>query len=169
MKDFIFIVGAPGSGKSTIAKALHDKLDSPIFEFGWIPEFRNTGERTTTYEEEESIAFENLVLVAKNYAKHGYKNVIITDLNNDYINQIPAIFDGYNFAIYTLRLQDDNVLKSRVLDETRSSGYRDWEKAVQINQQLKSREQLKNEQFIDIDTQSVDQVVNQILIDLNNS
>jgi adenylate kinase family enzyme len=37
MKDFIFIAGAPGSGKSTVAKALHDKLNSPIFEFGWIP------------------------------------------------------------------------------------------------------------------------------------
>ena len=30
MKDLIFIAGAPGSGKSTIAKALHEKLDHLI-------------------------------------------------------------------------------------------------------------------------------------------
>lgn len=82
MKDFIFIVGAPGSGKSTIAKILQRKLESPLFEFGWIPEFRNTGKKEIGYSEEESLAFENLVLVVKNYAKHGFKNVIITDLNN---------------------------------------------------------------------------------------
>lgn len=166
MKDFIFIAGAPGSGKSSVAKALHDKLDCPIFEFGWIPEFRNTGERATTYEEEESIAFENLVLVAKNYAKHGFKNVVITDLNNDYIEQLPTIFDGYSFAIYTLRLQDETVLKDRVLNETRSSGYRDWENASQINQKLLNREHFVNEHFMDIDMKSIDQVVEQILVDL---
>ena len=39
--DIIIIHGALGSGKSTTAKMLHEKLRSPWFEFGWIPEFRN--------------------------------------------------------------------------------------------------------------------------------
>lgn len=114
------------------------------------------------------MSFENLVLVAKNYAKHGFKNVIITDLNNDFIVQLPELFEGYDFAIYTLRILDDELLKSRVLDESRSSGYRDWEKAVKINNELKNREPLKNETFIDIATQSVEQVVEQICAELDN-
>ena len=128
----------------------------------------NTGSRTLSYTEEESLSFENLVLVAKNYAKHGFKNVIITDLNNDFIVQLPELFEGYDFAIYTLRILDDELLKSRVLDESRSSGYRDWEKAVKINNELKNREPLKNETFIDIATQSVEQVVEQICAKLDN-
>ncbi|MGB4768508.1 MAG: AAA family ATPase [Candidatus Saccharimonas sp.] len=167
MKDLIFIAGAPGSGKSTIAKALHEKFGTPMFEFGWIPEFQNTGSKTLSYTEEESLSFENLVLVAKNYAKHGFKNVIITDLNNDFIVELPEIFKDYDFAIYTLRIIDGELLKSRVLDESRSSGYRDWEKALQINQQLNNREQFKNETFIDIAKQPIEQVVEQICAELN--
>ena len=168
MKDLIFIAGAPGSGKSTIAKALHEKFKTPLFEFGWIPEFQNTGSKTLSYAEEESLSFENLVLVAKNYVKHGFKSVIITDLNNDFIAQLPGIFKDYDFAIYTLRVLNEELLKSRVLDELRSSGYRDWEKALEINNELKNREPLKNETFIDIATQSVEQVVEQICAELDN-
>ncbi|NCU38518.1 hypothetical protein EOL96_05695 [Candidatus Saccharibacteria bacterium] len=167
MKDYIFITGAPGSGKSTVAKALHEKFGTPLFEFGWIPEFRSAGSRDLSYVEEESLAFENLVLIVKNYTKHGFKNVIITDLNNDFTAQLPELFKEYNFAIYTLRLNDEELLKSRVMDESRSSGYRDWEKALQINRQLKKREQLKNETFIDVTTQSVDEVIEQIFSSLN--
>lgn len=56
MKTFIFIAGAPGSGKTTVAQALQHKLNSPLFEFGWIPEFRNTGSEVITYEEDEALA-----------------------------------------------------------------------------------------------------------------
>lgn len=113
MKDLIFIAGAPGSGKSTIAKALHEKFKTPFA-------------------------------------------------------QLPELFKDYDFAIYTLRILDDELLKSRVLDESRSSGYRDWEKALKINNELKNREPLKNETFIDIATQSVEQVVEQICAELDN-
>lgn len=169
MKDFIFIAGAPGSGKSSVAKLLQEKLNCPLFEFGWIPEFRNTGTKTVHYTEEESLAFENLVLVAKNYAKHGFKNVIITDLNNDYIEQLPSIFSDYDFGIYTLRVQDKDALKHRVLDSSRTSEYRDWEKALEINNSLQNRSALKNEVFIDVDGRSVEDVAGQVLVGLNDT
>lgn len=159
----IFIAGAPGSGKSSVAKALQEKLDCPLFEFGWIPEFRNTGEKILSYTEEESLAFENLVLVAKNYVKHGFKNVIVTDLNNEYIKQLPKIFSDYDFVIYTLRVQDKETLKRRVLDSSRSSEYRDWEKALEINDVLQNRPAFQNEVFIDVDGQSAEAIADQIL------
>lgn len=42
VRTFIFLAGAPGSGKSSVAAAVQRKLGTPLFEFGWIPEFRNT-------------------------------------------------------------------------------------------------------------------------------
>lgn len=163
MKDFIFIAGAPGSGKSTIAKAIQAKLDCPLFEFGWIPEFQNKGHEKMSYVEEEGFAFENLTLVAKNYTNHGFKNVIITDLNNDYIQRLADDFSGYDYLIFTLRLNDNNLLKSRVEDETRSSGYRDSEEAIRINKQLLQRKNFKSEIFIDINNQSIEEIVEKVL------
>lgn len=70
MLDIIFINGAPGIGKSTISKLLSLKLDSPLFEFGWIPEFQNKGFERMGYKEEEAFSFENLSLVLHNYVRH---------------------------------------------------------------------------------------------------
>lgn len=60
--DLLFIAGAPGVGKSTVAKIIQHKLRTPLFEFGWIPEFRKKDGEEIPYEEEEGIAFENLSL-----------------------------------------------------------------------------------------------------------
>ena len=100
----IIIHGAPGSGKSTTASLLHKKLRSPWFEFGWISEFRNLNPHTEiTWEQETDISFENLVLVVKNYIRHGFKNIIITDINFDsQILRMPEIFDGFQYRLFTL-------------------------------------------------------------------
>ena len=67
-------------GKSTVAAILQRRLGTPLFEFGWIPEFRGIGTRVTSHEEDEALAFENLTLVLKNDARHGFANIIVTDL-----------------------------------------------------------------------------------------
>jgi adenylate kinase family enzyme len=65
VRTFIFIAGAPGAGKSTVAAVLQRRLGTRLSEFGWIPEFRDTDTRVISYEEEESLAFENLTLVLR--------------------------------------------------------------------------------------------------------
>ncbi|MBW4061127.1 hypothetical protein HJC99_00950 [Candidatus Saccharibacteria bacterium] len=162
MATFIFVAGAPGVGKSVVSAALRQRLDSPLFEFGWIPEFRNTGHTQTTYEEDEALAFENLVLVAKNYAAHKYQNVIITDLENHRIEQLDEEFSDYSYHIFTLRQVDEDLLKKQILDQSRSSGYRDWEQALRINKDLLERDPLKNESFIDVGQRSIEDVVDEI-------
>ena len=163
MTHLIVIAGAPGSGKSTIAALLQTKLDSPMFEFGWIPEFRNTGDRRTSYEEDEGIAFENLSLVTHNYIKHGYRNIIITDLENKRLADLSETYKDIDYKLFTLRVNSDDILKTRVLDDTRSSGYRDWQEAIEINNHLLSRKELDNEIFIDISEESPDTIVEKIL------
>lgn len=157
--DIIFIAGAPGTGKSSVAKSLQEKLNCPCFEFGWIPEFRNKGNETIPYEEEEAIAFENLSLVAKNYIKHGFKNIIITDLEDKRIKKLHTVFQQENYILFTLTVSDNEILKSRVLDETRSSGYRDFESAIKISNEINNRELLLNERRIDATNQLVEDVV----------
>lgn len=164
--DIIFIAGAPGAGKSSVATLLQEKLDCPCFEFGWIPEFRNKGVETISYEEDEAIAFENLSLVTKNYVKHGFKNIIITDLEDKRIKELHTIFNQENYVLFTLTLSDDEILKSRVLDKTRSSGYRDFKSAIKINNEIINRQLLPNEIRIDTTNQSLENIVKIIIAKL---
>ena len=157
--DFIFIHGAPGTGKSTLAWALQQHLQSPCFEFGWIPEFRVKRDSTITWEEEESFAFENLTLVAKNYARHGFEKTIITDLRDHIIQTIPEVFAGHSHRLITLWMDNDELLKSRVLEESRSSGYRNWQESLEINRTILARGLMPNEVRFDSEELNVDQLV----------
>ncbi len=160
--DIIFIAGAPGAGKSSVAKALQVKLNGPCFEFGWIPEFRNTGTQVIPYTEEEAIAFENLTLVVQNYIQHGFKNIIITDLEDKRIQELHKVFQTEKYILFTLTVEDDQVLKARVLTENRCSKYRDHAQAIEINSQILARDLLANEIRIDTTQQSIADVVEEI-------
>ncbi len=161
--DIIFIAGAPGTGKSSVAHALQKKLASPCFEFGWIPEFRQKGAKTISYQEEEGIAFENLVLVTKNYVKHGFGNTIITDLEDKRILELHRNFSKEKYILFVLTISDDEILKSRVMDKARTSEYRDVKSAIKINQEILARPLLKNEVRIDTTKISLPKVVKEIL------
>ena len=163
MTDFIFIHGAPGTGKSSLAWALQAKFQSPCFEFGWIPEFRIKRNSTISYEEEEGLAFENLTLVVKNYVRHGFGNIIITDLRDHIVQQIPDVFEGHTYVLVSLWMDDEEVLKSRVLDLSRSSGYRDWQAAFALNQEIVNRPLMQNEIRFDSARNSVDQLVEEVV------
>ncbi len=162
MKTFIFIAGAPGAGKSVTASILHRRLGTPLFEFGWIPEFRNTGTRVTSYEEDEALAFENLILVLKNYARHGFANIIVTDLEDKRTGQLGSVFRDFDYLIATLRVLDEDELRRRVLDESRSSAYRGWEESVRINRRLLTRPPFPNESFIDVAAEPAEEVADKI-------
>lgn len=161
--DFIFIHGAPGSGKSTLAWALQNHLQSPCFEFGWIPEFRVKRDSTITWEEEESLAFENLTLVVKNYVRHGFEKIIITDLRDHIIQTIPEVFAGFSYRLVTLWMDNNELLKSRVLEESRSSGYRNWQESLEINCTILARDSMPHEVRFNSEQLSVDQLVARVL------
>ena len=92
MRAFIFLAGASGAGKSTLAAILQRRLGTPLFEFGWVPEFRGTGTRVTSYGEDEALAFENLTLVLNNCVRHGFADIIVTDLEEKRTGQcVPGL------------------------------------------------------------------------------
>jgi hypothetical protein len=110
-----------------------------------------------------ALAFENLTLVVKNYVRHGFEKIIITDLSDHIIHTVPEVFAGYSYRLITLWMDDDELLKARVLEESRSSGYRDWQKSLEINRTILARGLMPNEVRFNSEQFSVDQLVARVL------
>lgn len=167
MYDLIFIGGSPGVGKTTIAKILQAKLHSPCIELSWLRGYHLDREWKNATDKEEKMSFENLIFIAKNYCKYGYKNIIINDLQDFHLVNIPKIFKDYKFIIFTLFITDDKKLKQRILTESRDSGFRDYEKAIKWNKELQRRPIIINEYRIENTSNSPEQTINKILSNIN--
>lgn len=63
----------------------------------------------------------------------------------------------------TLRVIDEAELRGRVTDESRSSGYRDWQESVRINRHLLQRPPFPNERFVDVRGEPVEEVADRVL------
>ncbi len=168
MTDFIFIAGSPGSGKTTISNLLKTKLrNPPMIDFGWIREFHLDKEWKNANKKEEQMSFENLTFILKNYVKHGYKNIIVNDLQDFRIEQLSKEFSRYNYTIISLIVKDDDELKDRVLGE-RDSGFRDVKVALSWNKRIIKRKNLKNEFKLDNTHRNPKKTVDTILGILDN-
>ncbi len=136
----------------------------PWFEFGWIPEFTKLNPHTRiSQSEEEQLSFENLILVCKNYKRHGYENVVLTDLSDARLLDIPTVFEDCSYAIITLYAENDEVLKERILNRNGGNDYRNYEESMAINRLIKSRKTLPNEFRICSDKQTPIEIGDKII------
>ncbi len=163
MYNLIFILGAQGSGKTTVAKLLKEKLGSTHIDFDWIRDFHLDKGWKNASDTEEEMSFENLVFLLKNYAKHNYKNVIVGGFTEKNIERFLGEFNNYKNIVITLYLSNDEVLKQRVLEESKDSGFRDFEQSILFNKRLRDELIYPNEHKIDNTNQTPDETANQIV------
>lgn len=162
--DFIILHGSPGTGKTTLSRKLHEYLESPYFEFGWIPEFRMLAPSIQiTQRQEEQLSFENLIAVAKNYNRHGFKNVILTDFDDIRMLDIPKVLSEDNYVIITLYSDNDETIKNRILTRDNGNGYIDWKQSLHLNAVIKRRKKLPNEYRILNSRDGVDITLKEII------
>jgi hypothetical protein len=163
MRDFIFVAGSPGSGKSTVCALLWQRLASPYLEFGHFRQMHLDNTWSNASPLEEQMAFENLLFTLKNYIHYGYKNVIVTDLEEYRVQQLPELFPKSNYLIATLYVSTYAALKARVLNPERDSGYRNYQAAWAWNVGVQERATLRNEYKLDNSAEQPDGVVEAIL------
>jgi len=161
MKDLIIIAGAPGSGKSTVGELLREHKGFPLIEFGWLRQGHLNNNWSNATSQEEQMALENLTFIIKNYWKNGYKNVVVTDLQDIRVREIPKLFSEKDFIIFTLILESEDELKKRV--SRRTSGFINTKEALGWNRELIMRPAVKNEFKIDNSGNDSNIVVKKIL------
>ena len=161
--NFIFIFGAQGSGKTTVARMLKEKLHSVHIDFDWIRGFHLDPEWKDATPEEEEMSIQNMVYILQNYAKHHYMNVITSGFSEQQIEKVASNLSEYQRCIVTLYLTDNDILKERVLTESRDSGFRDFAQSIKLNAEIASRPLLQYEHKIDTTSQTPQQTTRQIL------
>ena len=93
------------------------------------------------------MTFENLVFILKNYIKNKYKNIIINDIGDNHALDLMRIFAKNKCLLITLVVEDKELSK-RVIGP-RDSGFKDINKALQWNKELRERKSVENEHVID--------------------
>jgi broad-specificity NMP kinase len=169
MPSLIFIGGAPGSGKTTVSRLLHEKFQSVMIDFGSLREFHLDNWWTKQSEAEEQMAFENLVFILRNYLRNGYKNIIVNDLKDFRVVQIPELFESKDFLIVTLVVRDVDELRARVLNPTRDSGWRNVEGALAWNQAVIERPAVRNEYKLDNTLKTPEETAREIINLINSN
>ena len=133
----VWVLGAPGLGKSTVAEALKQAFRAPIIELG---DLRGMHLLDPAYgdanDAEAALAFAHQVYLARSYLAHGYPCVFATDLPQAESARLPEVVAaGLPSRVLTLVIRDPEEHRRRVLGLAgpRDSGFVHVEWAARWN------------------------------------
>ncbi len=160
-KDFIFITGASGIGKSTLAKGLLQHYRTTCIEQNMIPEFiSRDGTEPMTGELEELTCWENQVAMLLCFHRLGYRNIIASDIDDLRTADIPIVFKGKRYI--TIKLVSSNLEQiQRQMINRPSGGLIDLELQEKMNEKNLKRAPLVNEYEIDVAGKTAGEVLKQ--------
>ena len=156
MKDFIFIIGPSGVGKTTLAKGLYNHFNGVYFEQNMIPEF-GIPENIDEGKYEEETMWECSLKILDYFYNKGIKNIIALDFNDLRTREIPTIFKGKKFI--TLKLVSSNYEQNKEqMIKRGNDGLLDLELLENSTKKIMNRELLPNEVLLDVTGKSKEQV-----------
>jgi len=159
MKDFIFITGASGIGKTTLANGLLEHYKTTCIEQHMIPEFiSRDGTEPMTGELEELTCWENQVAMLMCFHRLGYKNIIASDIDDLRTADIPIVFKGTDFITIKLICSDLNQIREQMKNR-QNNGLVDFELQAKMNEKNIRRRPLVNEVEIDVAGKSIQEVL----------
>lgn len=136
MKDFIFVTGASGIGKTTLANGLLQHYKTTCIEKHMIPEFiSRDGSEPMTGELEELTYWENQVAILMCFHRLGYKNIIASDIDDLRTADIPIVFKGTNFITIKLICSDLHQIQEQMRNRP-NNGLIDFELQEKMNEKI---------------------------------
>lgn len=163
MLDLIFITGTSGIGKSTLAQNLLRELKTVVIEQHMVPEFiSRDGKEEMTGTLEELTCYENAKAMAFCFHRLGYKNIILSDIDDLRTADIPIDFKGYRFLTLKLVCSDLKQIQEQMRNRP-NHGLIDYELQEKCNAKNLNRPPLVNEHTIDVAGCSADAVLQKAL------
>lgn len=159
MKDFIFVTGASGIGKTTLCNGLLRHYKTTCVEQHMVPEFiSRDGTEMMTGELEELTCWENQVAMLMCFHRLGYKNIIASDIDDLRTADIPVVFKGTDFITIKLICSDPDQIREQMKNRL-CNGLIDYELQEKMNRKNIQRDPLINEVEIDVAGKSITDVL----------
>ncbi len=168
MRDFIFITGTSGIGKTTLANGLLGHYKTTCIEQHMVPGFiSRDGSEIMTGELEELTCWENQVAMLMCFHRLGYKNIIASDIDDLRTADIPVVFKGMDFITIKLICSDLHQIQEQ-MKNCPNNGLIDFELQKKMNEKNIKRASLINEVEIDIAGKSIREVLGQSINIIEN-
>ena len=160
MRDFIFIIGPSGVGKTTLSKGLFEHYNGAYAEMSMVPEF-GIPEGVDGGIFEENVCWECCVAQLKKFHELGIKNVISGDFDDLRTRDIPVVFKGYNYITLKLVCSDD--WQSYYQMKNRGDGLIDFELLKTSTEKIMNRPLLVNEFQLDVAGKTPEEVLSEAI------
>ena len=155
MRDFIFVIGASGVGKSTLSQKLFEHYQGAYAEMNTVPEFCVPPDVDEGLFE-EMVCWECCVAQLKKFNELGIKNVISGDFDDLRTADIPVVFKGYDYL--TLKLVCSDYEQHYQQMKNRGNGLIDFDLLQKNRKKVNARPLLVNEYEIDVSGKTPDMV-----------
>ena len=166
MKDFIFIIGPSGVGKTTLSKNLFEYYQGAYAEMSMVPEF-GVPKDVDPGVFEEKVCWECCVAQLKRFHELGIRNIICCDFDDLRTADIPIVFQGYNFI--TIKLICTDYQQNYEQMKNRGSGLIDYDLLMKSTQKIISRPLLVNEMSIDVSGKTPEDVMREAVALIDSS